>query len=209
MVSHHQYFQKVFHSTLVLVLQDKRAFYSLRQKSLPHCHFVWVLHFHLSGSSLSCFDQCKKIWSLTRGDSVQKENTGTGIFKAAYSQQIQNILYMGPSDQEKENTLMCTCLHASGALAEHFAHNIPGFTLWVKCRHPYKNFSEFCALCFNLHSQFFINSSSLWHQKLKRKRENSTSRYEEAVICKAVFQTRHTFAIKTCLALQHHARNSP
>lgn len=91
---------------------------------------------------------------------------------------------------------MCTCFHASGALAEHFAHNIPGFTPWVKCLHPYKNFSEFCALCFNLHSHFFINSSSQWHQKLKRKRENSTSRYEEAVICKAVFQTRHTFVIK-------------
>lgn len=70
-----------------------------------------------------------------------------------------------------------------------FAHKIPGFTLWVKSLYPYRNFSEFCPPCFNLHWHFSINSSPLWHQKLKRKRENSTFRYKEAVICKAVFQT--------------------
>lgn len=103
--------------TSYMDLQDEHTFYNLRQKTLPHCH-LRVLYFHLSGSFLFCSDECKKICTLTRGDSVQKEKTGTVFFKAPYSQQIQTMLYMGPCDQEKGKTLMCTCLHTSGALAE-------------------------------------------------------------------------------------------
>lgn len=43
-------------------------------------------------------------------------------------------------------------------------------------------------LCFNLHLDFFRNCSSLRYQKLKRKRQNSTSRYKEAILCKVVFK---------------------
>lgn len=120
------------------------------ENASPHCHLDWVdwvLHFHLSGSSLSCFDECKKIWTLTRGASVRKENTGTVIFKAACSQQIQNILYMGPSDQEKENTLMRTCLHTSEALAQHFCSQHSRFYLVSKKPAPIQKIQwVLCAL---------------------------------------------------------------
>lgn len=107
---------------------------------------------------------------------------------------------------KKKKTLMCTCLHTSGALAEHFCSQHSRF--YLVSRKPASIQKLQCPALTCTHI-FFINCSSLWHQKLKRKRENSTSRYKEAVLCKVAFQTRHTFVIKTCLALLHHARDSP